>query len=631
MSTDTRTTKLNFAPTILRETTQYEAEGSWYSADKVRFRAGKPQNIRGWQKRVNSAVLGTPRDLHVWRALDGKRYAAWGSESALQIYYGGAIYDITPVSVSVSVTAGNITTSIGTTNVRVSNTAHGRAYGDTVVFVTCSDLGDISLQGNTYKITSVSDDTFQVSVQATAASDQGTLGTSWLWYNITAGTSVATPGLGYGAHTYNTARASVTVGAVVTLGGWSSPAAASDIVLEARQWSLDNFGQDLIAAHDDGRIYRWFKNNGPEVHAVEVSTTTTAGVSTGIPLNNDFILVSPRDRHVISLGCTDIVTGAKDPMVLRYSDQANIEEWTPSVSTTSDQIRLGNGNRIIGAVPSRNNILIWTDTALYGMQFVGPPYTFALNELGTKCGLVAPHAATDYHGNAYWMGEDNFYVFDGAVRVLPSTVRLYVFDDLNRDNITKIYCGVNQEFKEVVWLYPSADSTECNRYVIYSPEENYWTFGTHEWTTWADKGIFNSILTTGVSSTGDAHLFDNEPLGVYTDDGGSPVASYLESAEFDIEDGDDVLFVDRIIPDFDFNTSAGPNSQISLRLITKRFPQDTASQEKGPYTVGPTTNKVNTRARGRQARIRIDTSATGFATGWRLGGLRFDIKPDGKR
>ena len=365
--------------------------------------------------------------------------------------------------------------------------------------------------------------------------------------------------------------ASVTVGAVVTLGGWSSPAAASDIVLEARQWSLDNFGQDLIAAHDDGRIYRWFKNNGPEVHAVEVSTTTTAGVSTGIPLNNDFILVSPRDRHVISLGCTDTVTGAKDPMVLRYSDQANIEEWTPSVSTTSDQIRLGNGNRIIGAVPSRNNILVWTDTALYGMQFVGPPYTFALNELGTKCGLVAPHAATDYHGNAYWMGEDNFYVFDGAVRVLPSTVRLYVFDDLNRDNITKIYCGVNQEFKEVVWLYPTADSTECNRYVIYSPEENYWTFGTHEWTTWADKGIFNSILTTGVSSTGDAHLFDNEPLGVYTDDGGSPVASYLESAEFDIEDGDDVLFVDRIIPDFDFNTSAGPNSQISLRLITKRF------------------------------------------------------------
>lgn len=631
MSTDTILTKLQFAPTILRETTQYAAEGSWYSADKVRFRAGKPQNIRGWQKKATQAVLGTPRGLHIWRALDGKKYAAWGSDKALQLYYGGEIFDITPVSASVSVTAGGITTSSGSVFVHVSNTGHGRNLTDTINFVSVSALGGVSLQGHTYEITSVAENTFHVSVQSTAASNEGTSGTSFIFYNIFSGTSVATPGLGYGAADYGDTRASVTVGGVVTLGGWSSPAASSDITIDLRQWSLDNLGEDLVAAHNDGRIYRWFASGGPEVRAVEVSTTTTAGVSTGVPLKNDFILISPRDRHVISLGCTDFSTDIKDPMILRYSDQANINEWTPSVSTTSDQIRLGEGNRIIGALPSRDLILIWTDIALYGMQFVGPPFTFALSELGTQCGLISPHAAADFNGNAYWMGEDNFFSFDGAVKILPSTVRLYVFDDFNRDNKAKVFCGINQEFKEVIWLYPSADSSECDRYVIFSPSENYWTFGTSNWSTWFDKGVFDTILTTGVSSTGQAHLFDNEPPDVYTDENAQPIASYIESAEFDIQDGDDVLFVDRIIPDFDFKTSVAPFSSISIRLTTKRFPQDTAKQEKGPYTVTAATNKINTRARGRQARVRIDTSIGGAATAWRLGSLRLDIKPDGKR
>jgi len=640
MSTDSITQRISFNPTISREATQYSEEGNWFDGDKIRFRKGKAQNIRGYQKKITQTLAGKGRDIITFRSLDGKRYISWGTESLLHLYYGGEVYDITPVSASVSLDAGKVTTSINSFFVHVSNAAHGRNVGDYVAFVSSSIMAGVTLQGNTYRITSAGTNTFQVSAQNSANSNAANVSTSFVFYNIASGVSISTPGLGYGANTFNTARASVTVGGVVTLGGWDTPADESDITFAIRQWSLDIFGENLLATPREGRIYQWVQNNGPLTRAVEVLTTTTAGVSTGVPLENNYVLVSPRDRHVISLGCTDL-TGTFDPMVLRFSDQANIDEWSPTVSTTADQIRLGDGSQLISGVKTRDAIIIFSDTAAYAMQFVGPPFTFNVDLIGSNCGIIAPHAGTTDNDIVFWMGIDNFYMYDGSVKVLPCSVRNYVFSDINFDELDKVYAAVNQEFQEIIWLYPSADSNECNRYVIFGRgdgtqiEPPYWTYGTGIFSTWADRNIFEVIHTTGTSvSLGDQFLIENEPKDVYTADA-KAMQSFIESTYFDIPfgpaipnnpEGDFLIYMDRIIPDFEFD---GTNAQTSIRLTTKKFPQSEASVTKGPYTIKSSTEKISLRVRGRQAKIRVNASIEG--TSWRLADFRVDVQADGKR
>ncbi len=640
MSTDSITQRISFNPTISREATQYSEEGNWFDGDKIRFRKGKAQNIRGYQKKVSQNFAGKGRDIVTFRSLAGKRYISWGTENLLHLYYGGEVYDITPVSASVSLDPGKVTTSISSFYVHVSNANHGRVPGDYMAFASSSIMAGVTLQGNTYRITSTSDHEFDVSAQSSADSNSTNVSTSFAFYNISSGVSITTPGLGYGASTFNTTRASVTVGGVVTLGGWNAPAAQSDITLNIRQWSLDVFGENLLATVRAGRIYQWVENNGPTVRAVEVSTTTTAGVSTGVPLENNFVLVSPRDRHIISLGCTDL-TGTFDPMVLRFSDQANIDEWSPTVSTTADQIRLGDGSKLISGVKTRDAIIIFSDTAAYAMQFVGPPFTFNVDLIGSNCGIVAPHAATGDNDSVFWMGIDNFYMYDGSVRILPCSVRNYVFSDINFTELDKVYAAVNQEFQEIIWLYPSANSSECDRYVIFgrgdgtAAEPPYWTYGTGIFSTWADRNIFDVIHTTGTSvSLGDQFLIENEPKDVYTADAHA-MQSFIESTYFDIPfgpqgpnnpEGDFLIYMDRIIPDFEFE---GTNAQTSIRLTTKKFPQSEASVTKGPYTVKSSTEKISLRVRGRQAKIRVDASIEG--TSWRLADFRVDVQADGKR
>ena len=342
----------------------------------------------------------------------------------------------------------------------------------------------------------------------------------------------------------------------------------------------------------------------------------------------------------MTLGCTDL-TGTFDPMVLRFSDQANVNEWTPSVSTTADQIRLGDGSKLIGAVKTRDAVMVFSDTAAYSMQFVGPPFTFNVDLVGSNCGLFAPHAATADYDLVFWMGIDNFYMFDGSVKILPCSVRNYVFSDINFDELDKVYAGVNQEFQEIVWLYPSADSSECNRYVLFgrgdgtTAEPPYWSYGTGIFSTWADRNIFESIHTTGTSvSLGDQFLIENEPKDVYTADA-QAMHSFVESTYFDIPfgpagpnnpEGDFIIYMDRVIPDFDFE---GTNAQTSIRITSKKFPQSEASVTKGPYTVRASTEKISLRVRGRQAKIRVDASIAG--TSWRLADFRVDVQSDGKR
>ena len=348
-----------------------------------------------------------------------------------------------------------------------------------------------------------------------------------------------------------------------------------------------------------------------------------------MPTTVDSIIVSPNDRHLIAMGGNEFGTtaspsGTYNPMTVRWSDQEDYTNWVPSVSSTSGEVQIADGTRIVAGVRSRNAVNIWTDNALWLQTFVGPPFTFKFAQMGSNCGLIAPHAAVDYDGRTAWMGFDNFYVFDGQVRTLDCTVRRYIFDRLNESQRDKIFAGINSEFKEIVWLYPSTDSNECDSYVIWSPDENYWTYGSGIFTTFADKGTYDNTITTGVSAAGN-NLYNNEPDNIFTANG-EAITSFLESADFDIQDGNELMFIDRIIPDLDINDGV-----IKFSIKTKNFPDqpDTDLVEKGPFSIAKNTSKVDLRARGRQGRVRV--SCASLNTKWQWGSIRMSMQPDGMR
>ena len=334
-------------------------------------------------------------------------------------------------------------------------------------------------------------------------------------------------------------------------------------------------------------------------------------------------ILTGNKRHLIAFGCS-VYGGDYSPMVVRWSDSEDYESWVPSATTTAGDVILTDGTEIVGAVRSRNAINVWTDNSLWLMQFVGGDSIFAFKQMGTNCGLIAPHAAVDFNGMTLWMGEDNFYAFDGQVRNLECTVKRYIFDRINKTNKDKVYAGINSEFKEIVWLYPSSDSDECDSYVVFNPVENYWVYGTGFWTTYSDKNVFTNTITTGTSSSGSSYLYDNEPVSIYTGTGNVALTSYLESATFEIDDGSRIMFMDRMIPDFTMDNSG----TLQFSITTKQYPANT-SITKGPFEVTPTTQKIDLRARGREAAIRVSCDSAG--TSWRYGSLRLAVQPDGMR
>jgi hypothetical protein len=326
---------------------------------------------------------------------------------------------------------------------------------------------------------------------------------------------------------------------------------------------------------------------------------------------------------LIAFGCS-VYGGDYSPMAVRWADTENFNQWTPSATNTSGDNILTDGTEIIGAVRSRNAINVWTDNSLWTMTFIGGNDVFGFKQMGTNCGLIATHAAVDFDGRTFWMGEDNFYAFDGQVRNLDCTVKRYIFDRINKTNKDKIYAGINSEFKEIVWLYPSTGQDECDSYVVFNPVENYWVYGTGFWTTYSDKNVYNNTITTGTSSSGSSYLYDNEPVSIYTGTGNTALTSYLESATFEIDDGSRIMFMDRMIPDFTMDNSGS----LQFSITTKQYPTNT-SITKGPFEITPTTKKVDLRARGREAAVRVSCDTVG--TSWRYGSLRLAVQPDGMR
>ena len=708
--------KLNFRPGFHRETTRYAEEGSWYDGDRVRFRAGRPENLRGYQQKSTTSFLGNGRAIRTWSDNDSLKHIIWGTDKKLYTYYtNDEIYDITPVVSTVVTGAGKIRTTNNSIIVSVSEAAHGLSAGDYVLFTSVSDgsatnsIGGLTLTNKNYPVSLVDVNIFVIDASSSATSTDTGIGT--LNYLLPTGTSSAIQGLGYGAGVYNAQTLSsigpytsvinvvadsikvsvshtahgllanqfveftqtsvpATIGGNVVLtsstnGGpifqlvsvctnayefnmtsvanatstgagtdvqgvylpvsvsttagyraWGEEADSGGITFELTQWSVDNWGEDIVANR---------RGNGIYYYDIDASSTPSrvAWVTANDTPSQVRSILTGNKRHLIAFGCS-VYGGDYSPMVVRWSDSEDYESWVPSATTTAGDVILTDGTEIVGAVRSRNAINVWTDNSLWLMQFVGGDSIFAFKQMGTNCGLIAPHAAVDFNGMTLWMGEDNFYAFDGQVRNLDCTVKRYIFDRINKTNKDKVYAGINSEFKEVVWLYPSSDSDECDSYVVFNPVENYWVYGTGFWTTYSDKNVFTNTITTGTSSSGSSYLYDNEPVSVYTGTGNVALTSYLESATFEIDDGSRIMFMDRMIPDFTMDNSG----TLQFSITTKQYPANT-SITKGPFEVTPTTQKIDLRARGREAAIRVSCDSAG--TSWRYGSLRLAVQPDGMR
>ena len=618
-------TRLFLKPGIDKQNTEYGAEGGWIDSDYVRFRYGLPEKMGGWTvfNEQETHLVGFASDTFTWNSLDGSPYVAVGTDRKLYIWYGGQWYDVTPLRATTS--AGDVTFAAtdGSAIVTVTDTNHGAIEGDFVTFSGSDSLGGAitaAILNSEYEITQViNQDTYTITCPVAAnSSDSGDGGAAVVGaYQINIGTDVSRFDYGWGVGTWG-------------LSTWGTPRPSSTVsTIFSRVWQFDTFGEDLICQLVDGPTYIWDTSSGTAVRATAVS---------GAPTKSKFALVSTPDRHLVCFGTETTVgsPGTQDPMFVRFSNQEDINTFTETATNTAGGQRLNDGSVIQTAVRSRGQILIFTDTSLHGMQFIGPPYTFGFQQLGANCGCISPHAAVDVNGLAFWMGKDAFYLFDGTVKKIPCTVQDYVFKDINLVQSTKVYAGVNSEFSEITWWYCTFTSDYIDRFVTYNYLENTWHTGSMARTTWADIGSFSKPIATqylpasteatigtiyGLTA-GRSAIFNQED-GVNGE--GAAITAYIQSGYFDIGDGDQMMFMKRFIPDF-----KNQQGDLTIHTLLRAFPGSSPSTSSlDPYPVTPTTQKVDTRARGRQISLKI--TSTELDTDWRYGTLRVDIQPDGLR
>ena len=613
--------KLQFRPGINRESTSYANEGGWFDCDKIRFHQGYPEKFGGWQKYSSSTYLGTARALHNWVALDGSDFMGVGTELKYYIEEGGAYNDITPIRSTTS--AGDVTFSAtdGSTTITVSDTSHGADENDFVTFSGAVSLGGLitaDVLNQEYQIVSVVDaDTYTVtSAVAANTSDTGNGGASVVGeYQINVGLNTQVGGTGWGAGTWSR-------------GAWGS-ASATATDAELRLWSHDNFGEDLLINPRDAAIYYWDKTSTLSARAVEIGTLSGAS---NTPTIAKQILVSDNDRHVIAFGCNPLGSSDQDNLLIRFSDQESLTDWTPTATNTAGDLRLGSGSEFIQAVETKREVLVWTDKTLHSMKYVGPPFTFGLQQLASSITIMGPKAAVAAEDFVFWMGIDNFYVYDGRTSNLPCTVRDYVFEDFNLAQAEKVFAGINSQWGEVIWFYPSSTSDENDRYVVFNYIEKVWYYGNLSRTAWRDRGIRTYPIAAGASG-GSNYLYNHE-IGV--DDDGSAMEAYIESSQIDIGDGEKFLLINRLIPDLTFTGSSSGSPVANFTLETREYPgssYDTITS--GSVTRSATTpveqftNQLDMRLRGRSFAIKVDSDALG--TRWRLGAPRVQLREDGRR
>ena len=624
--------KFIFNPGINKEGTDYTAEGGGFDGNLVRFRKGLPEKIGGWQKYIQSSYEGTGRKLHGGVDLDGTKLLGLGTRFKLYIQEGTSYNDITPIRSTTG--AGDVTFAAtnGSSTITVTDTAHGANEGDFVTFSDAASLGGnvvAAVLNQEYQIASVpSTSTFTITAKDTSgaevtanSSDTGNGGSSTVGtYQITSGLDVFVDGTGWGVGAWSS-------------GSWGSTSALTD-ANQLRLWSMDNFGEDLISNPRAGSIYYWDKTDGLSTRAVALSGISGANL---VPTKGLQVIVSDIDRHVLVLGADPINaagtarTGSIDPLLIAFSDQENATEFEPKSTHTAGSLRCSAGSEIIGGLRARQETLIWTDVALYSLQFIGPPLTFGLNLINEGVSLIGPNGAVNTPAGVFWMDKKGFYSYGGNVTTLPCSVKSYVFDDFNEGQAFQVFAFLNKQFNEVGWFYCSAASTSIDRFVAYNYEEQTWNIGQLSRTAWLDEGIVAFPRAAGKSNS--SHFLFQHETG--HDDDGSPMTNvFIESADFDIGDGEEFQFIRRCIPDIKF-TGSGENQTINVVVKARNFPGSDLTTDQTTAITSSTT-KVDTRARGRQAVVRFESdddavTDSQLGVGFRVGGTRLDIQPNGRR
>lgn len=607
--------KLSLKAGLNQENTRYTNENGWWVCDKIRFRQGTPEKIGGWARLSANTFLGVCRALFPWATLSGLEYMAVGTNIKYYVEYDGAYNDITPIASTVTLTNPFVTTNLSAVVV-VNDVAHGSSTGSYVTFSGASAVGGLTLN-NEYQITVVTVDQYTITAAAAATSSATGGGTVTAQYQINIGNALPTPGAGWGAGGWG-------------LGTWGN---GSPSVNPLRLWSQSNFGQDLIFAYRGGSICYWTASTGLGVRAVLLPTVVGAS---DVPTIVNSILVSDSSRFVLAFGSNELGDTVLDPMLVRWSDQEDPTNWTPSATNQAGGIRLSHGTTIIGALQTRQEILIWTDTALYSMQYNGAPGVWQPQLLADNVSLISPNAMVTVSGRTFWMGSGKFYSYTGTVDTMRCDLRQYIFQNFNYDMADQVFAGSNEQFNEVWWFYPSAGSSTPNKYVIYNYLEDVWMMGEMERFAWVDRGVRQYPTAAGTDKLIQQEFGIDDAYTAVT----VAIPAYIESAEFDIDDGDHFAFVRRMLPDMTFRGSTAVNPSVVFTL----YPMKNSGTGFGT-SVGGTidatvvrgvsvpveefTGQVFIRIRGRQMVLRVESTDLGVT--WQLGSPRIDLRQDGRR
>ena len=633
--------KIQLRPGVNRDTTNYSNEGGWFECDKVRFFSGFPQKIGGWLKATPNTFIGVCRQLFNWITSFSDNFLAVGTNAKVYIEVGGVFYDITPIRATTIAGAVTFSATDGSSVITVSNTAFGSQAGDYVTFSGADPLGGnitAAVLNQNYEIQTVinagsytiiaKNPTTGAPVVADSA-DIGNGGSSTVGaYQIGVGPAINTLGYGWGTGAWNGNY------------GWGL-AGDTPVVIPQRDWWFDNFDNDLAMNIRNGAIYYWERgsNATPSVAlnqpAVLLSSLTGAN---SVPEEAMQVLVSQNDKHLLALGCTPYYTSGPtpdaDPLLIRWASQDEPQVWNPTGLNSAGFIRVSRGSKIVRGLATRQETLIWTNSNLYSLQFTGTTDVFALQELADNISIIAPRAVATANNVTYWMGQDKFYVYTGQVQTLPMTLRQYVYEDLNFSQADQIVAGTNEGYTEIWWFYPSASSNWNDRYVIFNHLENVWYYGQLSRTAWLDTALRGNPLATNTLDNGNSSgiLYEHE-AGVNDDN--DPMECFIQSSDFDIEDGEQLMLTKRIIPDVNFDRSTANDPEVTFGIRSRNFPggsyANNSLNEKPVIetSVGVYTDQVFIRTRGRQMAMRI--SSDGLGVQWQLGSPRVDARPDGKR
>jgi hypothetical protein len=632
--------KVKFAAGFNKQSVPSALPGQWVDGDFVRFRYTAPEKIGGWQQltQANETLPGAARAQLAFTSLKGERYTAIGTSQGLFLYYGEAFYDITPLDTAI--TGATFDTFSSQNNVTVNKIGHGLEVGRYVTFTSVTPpTGYVATDftEGAFEILTVPDaNSFTIQMRVNASGAASASGSASINPYVEVGPTFQTKGYGWGTYLWSDST-------------WGTERGTSNVTLDPGNWSLDNFGEVLVATIFNGKTFTW-DAGATNPRTVRASQSTSGFSTSANPTKTRFTLVSDRDRHLFHFGTETTIGNSltQDPMFVRFSNQEDLNTYLPTATNTAGTFRLDTGNKITAALQGKDYVFVLTDLAAYVIQFVGPPFTFSVRQVGTNCGCIAQHAATYVNGAVYWMsGEGGFFMYDGTVKALPCLVEDFVFTTrngdlgINYDAAATVFSAPNTLYTEVNWFYPKSGSLQIDRCVTYNYQENCWTTSSLDRTTYQDQGVFNLPYATdyettntpvfseisGITNKYGASIYYAHEIGTdqVNSSGTTAIAAFIRSGDFDIDDGELFMSMRRFMPDYKFLVG---DSKVTLFISD--FPSDIQTGSPlGPFTITSTTDKVDTRARGRLLSLKVENDAAGQT--WRYGSFRMDAQPDGRR